>query len=346
MLFCPYFYRHRIIRQQIDHVVLGQQMALEMLANMCCGEVQNWEEISTEDSDSDETEEMIHGEEEMDLENVAVKVPSALIETINSLNTLDQVLGKANLPAENVQDILKSPQGIQNDGELVLQMLKTLQSKAFLCLNNIFDSVPLEDLGGPDKIFQVWKDLGTLSLSSNDEAVVESATSAMRASTQKLSSALECLEQIGYQEIEQLTEYGAKHTNATVRTNIVSILGTIGQSTACQMERQEPSASHVSIGKFLIEAASQDVELRVVAEALDKLFDMFAEDYTDKLCASIQLVCRLKQLQTGFKVKINMHAKQKYDPETRAMAVMAKTNLTRFIRYKEKRGRLGQNGKN
>ena len=53
MLFCPYFYRHRIIRQQIDHVVLGQQMALEMLANMCCGEVQNWEEISTEDSESD-----------------------------------------------------------------------------------------------------------------------------------------------------------------------------------------------------------------------------------------------------------------------------------------------------
>ena len=322
-------------------------MALEMLANMCCGEVQNWEENSTEDSDCDETEEMIHDEEEMDLENIAgTKIPCALIETINSSNILDQVLGKANLPAENVQDILKSPQGIQNDGEMVLQMLKTLQSKAFLCLNNIFDSVPLEDLGGPDKIFQVWKDLGTLSLSFTDEAVVESATSAMRASTQKLSSALKCMEQIGYQEIEQLTEYGAKHTSATVRTNIVSILGTIGQSTACQMETKEPSASHVSIAKFLIEAASRDVELRVVAEALDKLFDMFAEDYTDKLCASTQLVGRLKQMQTGFKVKINMHAKQKCDPETRAMAVMARTNLTRFIKYKEKRGRLNQNGKN
>ena len=112
------------------------------------------------------------------------------------------------------------------------------------------------------------------------------------------------------------------------------------------METKEPSASHVSIAKFLIEAASRDVELRVVAEALDKLFDMFAEDYTDKLCASTQLVGRLKQMQTGFKVKINMHAKQKCDPETRAMAVIARTNLTRFIKYKEKRGRLNQNGKN
>ena len=113
------------------------------------------------------------------------------------------------------------------------------------------------------------------------------------------------------------------------------------------METKEFSTSHVTISKFLIEAATRDVEVRVVAEALDKLFDMFSEDYTDKLCASVQLVGRLKQLQTGFKVKINMQAKQKcHDPETHAMAVMAKTNLTRFIKYKEKQGRHHQKAKN
>ena len=191
-----------MLRQQIDHVVLAQQMALEMLANVCCGEVQNWEEISTEeDSDCDEPEEVL--EESMDIENT--KISPVLIETMNAQKILDQVLAKAILPAENVQEILKSSSGfVQHDGEMVLQLLKTLQSKAFLCLNNIFDVVPLEDLGGSDKLFQVWKDLGTLALSAElDEVVLESATSAMRASTQKLQTS-KCLEQIGQPEIEQL----------------------------------------------------------------------------------------------------------------------------------------------
>ena len=145
--------------------------------------------------------------------------------------------------------------------------------------------------------------------------------------------------------MDQLAEYGAKHNNASIRTNIVAILGTIGQSLAVQLENGGQLGSlHLTISRFLLEAASRDVELRVVAEALDKVFDMFSEDHTDKLCAQVQVVQRLKQLQPGLKVKINMNRKnQRTDPDTHAMAVMAKTNLTRFIKYKEQH-RKSQNG--
>ena len=333
--------RYESLRREIDHVLLGQQMALEILANLCCGEVNDWEETSaSEESDDEEGNEM--RDEDMDLE--PTKMSSILLEAIKSHEFLDKVLSKAKLPAENVQDILKSPTGLQQDGGMVLQMLQTLQSKTFLCLNNLIEAVSMEDLGGENKLFQVWKDLGSLSLSANSEQVVESATSAMRASTQKLTDS-KLLHQIGSQEVDQLAEYGAKHNNASIRTNIVAILGTIGQCLATQLETSnQPGPLHLTISRFLLEAASRDVELRVVAEALDKVFDMFSEDYTDKLCAQVQVVQRLKQLQPGLKVKINMNRKnQRNDPDTNAMAMMAKTNLTRFIKYKEQH-RKSQNG--
>ena len=335
--------RHEHIRREIDHVVLGQQMALEILANLCCGEVNEWEEASHSEESDDDTEESAMKEEDMALE--PSNMSSILLEAIKAHGILEKVLYKAKLPADNVQEILMSSIGLQHDGSMVLQMLQTLQSKAFLCLNNLIEYVPIEDLGGEDKLFQVWKDLGSLSLSANSEQVIESATSAMRASTQKLLPS-KILHQIGGQEVDQLAEYGAKHKNASIRTNVVAILGTIGQSIAAQLETTSQAGPlHLTISMFLLEAASRDVELRVVAEALDKLFDMFSEDFTDELCAQVQVVQRLKQLQPGLKVKINMNRKnQKSDPDTHAMAVMAKTNLTRFIKYKDQRYKKSQNG--
>ena len=185
--------RYESLRRDIDHVLFGQQMALEILANLCCGEVNEWEETSASEESDDEEESEIKGED-MDLE--PTKVSSIMLEAIKSHDILDKVLCKAKLPAENVQEILKSSLGLQYDGGMVLQMLQTLQSKTFLCLNNLIEAVSMEDLGGEEKLFQVWKDLGSLSLTANSDQVVESATSAMRASTQKLTAS-KLLHQIG-----------------------------------------------------------------------------------------------------------------------------------------------------
>ena len=144
------------------------------------------------------------------------------------------------------------------------------------------------------------------------------------------------MNQLSPEDLQKLAEIGGNSSNSNVRVNIVHLLGTIGQS--CTQNDQV----RISVANFLTEAATRDVELRVVAEALDKIFDMFAEDDTDKLCSQSGLIGKLKKLQPGFKTKMSLYKQQKKfqdnnHGETMAMANMVKNNLGRFIKYKEKR---------
>ena len=144
------------------------------------------------------------------------------------------------------------------------------------------------------------------------------------------------MNQLSPEDLQKLAEIGGNSSNSNVRVNIVHSLGTIGQS--CTQNDQV----RISVTNFLTEAATRDVELRVVAEALDKIFDMFAEDDTDKLCSQAGLIGKLKKLQPGFKTKMSLYKQQKKfqdnnHAETMAMANMVKNNLGRFIKYKEKR---------
>ena len=178
----------------------------------------------------------------------------------------------------------------------------------------------------------------------------------MRAATQKLcSSKAPQLNSMTSSELRQMLEFGAKSQNSSVRTNIVHIAGSMGQFASLKLETMPAAAAESSmtleiegmelIAKFLIEAASRDTELRVVSEALDKIFDMFAEDYTDPFCKHVDLCRHLKQLQPGLKIKMGiLKRKEGGRSENLAMASMAKTNLVRFIKYKEKR--IGSNAGN
>ena len=159
------------LRESLNHVILAQQTSLEILTNLCCDQDSN---LSAENSDIDDDDESINdGIEEndmngqngdnMDFENVSNLSP-VVLEAIKAGQLLSKVLNKAVLPAENVLEILKGGLGKKNDGLMVLQMVQTLQSKAFLCLHNLFEALTIDDLGGNEAIFEVWKNLGTLSL--------------------------------------------------------------------------------------------------------------------------------------------------------------------------------------
>ena len=245
------------------------------------------------------------------------------------------------MPSEEVQKVLNSHDGRKCDGLMVLQMATTLQSRALVCLNNLIESMSVQDLGGNDVLFTLWKDFRTLS--SDKDQVVEAATSAMRAVTQKLCSAQASqLNSISKDDLQQMLEFGANHSNFSVRTNVVHIAGSLGQFASLALSSNpSPEPGLEMIVQFLIMAATSDTELRVVSEALDKLFDVFSEDYTDSFCKKVDLVSKMRKMQPGLKVKIDQKKRQG-DHETAAMASMAKKNLNLFIRYKEKKP--GTNG--
>ena len=88
-----------------------------------------------------------------------------------------------------------------------------------------------------------------------------------------------------------------------------------------------------------METGARDADLKVVAESLDKVFDIFGEDDSDPVFAELRLLPKLAQILPGMKVKMN--AQKKGLGESFAVVAMAKTNLQRFIKYKEKRPLLG-----
>lgn len=162
----------------------------------------------------------------------------------------------------------------------------------------------------------------------------------MRATTQKLLE-VKCHEPfctLSSVDIQKMIEFGATHNEANIRINLVQIIGNIGTlSTIIEASKSLSQNSHL-FAQFLLDAAAKDADIRVVAEALDKIFDMFAEDYTDALCVRINLVNQLKKLLPSLKVKIGLVKKGKRKEVQQSflpVVNIAKTNLIRFIKYKE-----------
>ena len=58
------------------------------------------------------------------------------------------------------------------------------------------------------------------------------------------------------------------------------------------------------VGRRLVEAATHSLDLVVVAEALDALFDVFADDATDPVAQNLQLTQRLQSILPQLKAKV------------------------------------------
>lgn len=160
----------------------------------------------------------------------------------------------------------------------------------------------------------------------------------MRAATQKLvdQKTTTHFQTLSESDVQQMLGTGASSESPVVRMNIVQIVGCIG-TLLTSGSSKSPMTKLVI--EFQLMAATKDTDLRVVAEAIDKIIDMFAEDDTDCLCVEVNLLARLKQMLPGLKAKMGMLKKnsKKVDPELKGVINVAKTNLLGFIKYKEKR---------
>ena len=269
-------------------------------------------------------------------ENSLRSLPPFIVEALESGRVVQNLLAKANLPPENVCQILMESTG-GGDGKMLMRMLNTLRTRAFLCLNNLVGSLGVDDLGGVDRLFHTWTELGKLCLESDGSAELkESASSAMRAIVHKLAecdsaAASSPFAAVTKEDLAKLLEFGAASGDPAVRTNVVNMAGNIGVMT---VECGESSEAAESVTQFLLEAAARDTSLRVVGEALDKIFDMYTEDSTDALCTKVGVVGKLKQLRTGLKVKMQKQSKG----EDLSLMKQTKANLVRFIKYKAQRG--------
>lgn len=318
--------------KQATALLLAQQTALEVIVNMCCNEDPSddeWEELSSSDESDTFTENNL--EEEGKLLSplcLSAEVHTALMNHL----VPKKILEKTAFPNSIAVDICTH----HSAWKPLVKKLNMVQYRALTCLHNILLVSDMDCLGGASVLQSLSQHLSQLIFSqpefSKEVEFLEAVTSALRALLQKLASnnIPQCLTP---EQLMTLCEAGIHSSNISVRVNVVSILGIAGSVLA---KVEDTVETLKMIGKFLLDVATKDPSLVVVGEALDALFDVFADGReAERAAEQIKLLHVLKEFQPVFKSRMRKEGKGCYSIDQLCVLDNVKLNLRRFIAYQE-----------
>ncbi|XP_068595687.1 HEAT repeat-containing protein 3 [Brachionichthys hirsutus] len=316
-------------------LLTAQQTSLEIIVNMCCSDDPSddeWEEESSSDESDVGPDGICDGVSNlMSPLCLSDEIHGALI----SHSIPEKVIKKTDFPRKEAVDAC-----LQNSSwKHLIKKMRRVQSRALTCLHSILSTMDAESLGGAAALQGAAQHLSVLIFGAEeipkDEEFLEAVISAMRSLLQMMASRSipQC---IAPQQLMSLSEAGTSCGVVSVRVSAVAILGITGSTLAKEKGTAETLQM---IGNALLQVATRDVDLVVNGEALDALFDVFADgDEAEAAAKSIRLLPALKALQPVFKAKIRKEGRGKYNPQQLCVLDNIKANLRRFIGYLEKPG--------
>ncbi|KAG1955605.1 HEAT repeat-containing protein, partial [Pimephales promelas] len=324
--------RDRLELREAKALMSAQQTSLEIIVNMCCSDEPSddeWEEMSS----SDESEMCADGMADTNSSLFSPLCLSAELHTILLNHSIpQQVLKKAEFPSAEVLELCsKHP-----SWKCLLKKMHLVQCRALTCLHNILSSMDTESLGGASGLQAVALHLSTLVFSSaevlKDEEFLEAVTSALRSLLQIMATKNipQCMTP---HQLMSFCEAATSCELVSVRVNALAILGITGSSLAKEKNTEDTLRL---IGNALLNVATKDTNLVVCGEALDALFDVFADgDEAEAAGKNINLLSSLKALQPGFRAKLRKEGRGKYSPDQLCVLDNIRINLKRFIGYLE-----------
>ncbi|XP_023131606.1 HEAT repeat-containing protein 3 isoform X1 [Amphiprion ocellaris] len=314
-------------------LLTAQQTSLEIIVNMCCSDDPSddeWEEESSSDESDLGPDGLCDG-----LSNLmsplclSAEVQGALI----NHSIPEKVLKKTEFPRNEAMDVCHQNPSWRG----LIKKMQRVQSRALTGLHSILSTMDAESLGGASALQQAAQHLSTLVFGAaeitKDEEFLEAVISAMRSLLQMIASKNipQCMTP---QQMMSLSEAATRCDVVSVRVNAVAILGITGSTLAKEKGTAETLQM---IGNALLQVATRDANLVVNGEALDALFDVFADgDEAETAAKNIHLLPALKALQPVFKAKIRKEGRGKYSPQQLCVLDNIKVNLRRFIGYLEK----------
>uniref|UniRef100_A0A8C7TYE8 HEAT repeat containing 3 n=1 Tax=Oncorhynchus mykiss TaxID=8022 RepID=A0A8C7TYE8_ONCMY len=313
-------------------LLTAQQTSLEIIVNMCCSDDPSddeWEEASS----SDESEMCPDGLSEG---NTSLLSPLCLSAEVHAAlinhNIPEKVLKKTQFPSSEAMDVCRH----NPTWKMLMKKMHRVQYRALTCLHNMLSTMDAESLGGAAALQAVAQHLSTLVFSPpeipKEEEFLEAVTSAMRSLLQIIAY-MKIPQCMTPQQLMSLSEAATCCDVVSVRVNALAILGITGSTLAKEKRTAETLQM---IGNALLQVATKDADLVVCGEALDALFDVFADgDEAERAAKNINLLAALKALQPVFKAKIRKEGKGKYSPEQLCVLDNIKVNLRRFIGYLE-----------
>ncbi|XP_004408576.1 PREDICTED: HEAT repeat-containing protein 3 [Odobenus rosmarus divergens] len=314
-------------------LLTAQQTALEIIVNMCCSEDPSddeWEELSS----SDESDAFM--ENSFSECGGQLLSPLCLSHEVHTAFTNylipKKIFEKTTFPNSTAVDICsRSP-----TWKSLVRKMNTVQCRALVCLQSLVSLLDVDHLGGPAALQTLAQHLSQLLFSQPDFAkhvdFLEAISSALRALLQTMASKniSQCMTP---DQLMTLCTAGIHSSNTGVRVNVVSILGITGSVLAKEDGTLETLKT---IGCFLLEVATKDPSLVVAGEALDALFDVFADGKeAERASVQIKLLSALKEFQPVFKMKIRKEGRGKYSPDQLCVLDNVKMNLRRFVAYQE-----------
>uniref|UniRef100_A0A4W5KGH7 HEAT repeat containing 3 n=1 Tax=Hucho hucho TaxID=62062 RepID=A0A4W5KGH7_9TELE len=331
-------------------LLTAQQTSLEIIVNMCCSDGEccgqqclgsragliwgdpsddEWEEASS----SDESEMCPDGLSEG---NTSLLSPLCLSAEVHGAlinhNIPEKVLKKTQFPSSEAMDVCRH----NPTWKVLMKKMHRVQYRALTCLHNMLSTMDAESLGGAAALQGVAQHLSTLVFSPpeipKEEEFLEAVTGAMRSLLQIIAY-MKIPQCMTPQQLMSLSEAATRCDVVSVRVNALAILGITGSTLAKEKGTAETLQM---IGNALLQVATKDANLVVCGEALDALFDVFADgDEAKRAAENINLLSALKALQPVFKAKIRKEGKGKYTPEQLCVLDNIKVNLRRFIGYLE-----------
>ncbi|XP_073762434.1 HEAT repeat-containing protein 3 isoform X1 [Danio rerio] len=324
--------RDRLELREAKALLSAQQTSLEIIVNMCCSDEPSddeWEEMSS----SDESEMCADGMSDTNSSLFSPLCLSAELHTVLLNHSMpQQVLKKAEFPSAAALELCSK----DSSWKCLLKKMQRVQCRALTCLHNILSSMDTDSLGGASSLQAVAQHLSSLVFSSaevlKDEEFLEAVTSALRSllqimATKNISQCMTPHQLMGFCEAATSCDL------VSVKVNALAILGITGSSLA----KDKNTADTLQlIGNALLNVATKDANLVVCGEALDALFDVFADgDEAEKAAKNIDLLSSLKALQPGFRAKLRKEGKGKYSPDQLCVLDNIRINLKRFIGYLE-----------
>uniref|UniRef100_A0A672ZJQ2 SYO1-like TPR repeats domain-containing protein n=1 Tax=Sphaeramia orbicularis TaxID=375764 RepID=A0A672ZJQ2_9TELE len=311
-------------------LLTAQQTSLEIIVNMCCSDDPSddeWEESSSSDESEMGPDGLCDGVSNL-------MSPLCLSAEVHGALINHSIPEKANISVINQSYFSKISTTLHLPRSFRMQRV---QSRALTCLHSILSTMDAESLGGASALQEAAQHLSTLVFGaadiSKDEEFLEAVISAMRSLLQMIASKNipQCMTP---QQLMSLSEAATRCDVVSVRVNAVAILGITGSTLAKEKGTAETLQM---IGSALLQVATRDSDLVVNGEALDALFDVFADgDEAETAAKNIQLLPALKSLQPVFKAKIRKEGRGKYTPQQLCVLDNIKINLRRFIGYLEK----------
>ncbi|XP_016300630.1 HEAT repeat-containing protein 3-like isoform X2 [Sinocyclocheilus anshuiensis] len=324
--------RDRLELREAKALLSAQQTSLEIIVNMCCSDEPSddeWEEMSS----SDESEVCADG---MSDTNSSLFSPLCLSAELHKIllnhSIPQQILKKAEFPSAVALELCsKYP-----TWKCLLKKMHRVQCRALTCLHNILSSMDTESLGGASGLQAVAQHLSSLVFSSaealKDEEFLEAVTSALRSLLQIMATK-NIPQGMTPHQLMIFCEAATSCELVSVRVNALAILGITGSS----LSKEKNTADTLQlIGNALLNIAMKDSNLVVCGEALDALFDVFADgDEAEKAGKNINLLSSLKALQPGFRAKLRKEGRGKYSPCQLCVLDNIRINLKRFLSYLE-----------